>query len=182
MVPRKCDFPPLHKKASIRLVRNVLEDITDEQLSRVVDLADGNAFFLEELIRAVSEGQTELYRPPVVGVVQARLEQLAPSARRVLRGASILGARFWRGAIAQLIGSDVDHQALKADLDDLVARELCSERPEASFPGEDEYIFRHAVVRETAYASLTDDDRKLGHRIAGSWLRQHGESDDLVLG
>ncbi len=173
-------LPPLHKKASVRLVRNVLEDITEEQLSRVVDLADGNAFFLEELIRAVSEGQTEL-PATVVGVVQARLEQLSPSARRVLRGASILGARFWRGAVAQLIGSEVDHQALKADLNDLVARELCSERAEASFPGEDEYIFRHAVVRETAYASLTADDRKLGHRIAGRWLREHGESDDLVL-
>ncbi len=171
---------PLHKTASERLVRSVLPEITPERLSRIVELADGNAFFLEELIRAVSEGQADL-PATVVGVVQGRLEQLSPAARRILRGASILGSRFWRGCVAELIGADVDHAELSVQLSDLVARELCSERPAASFPGEDEYIFRHAVVRETAYASLTEDDRKLGHRIAGSWLRQHGETDDLVL-
>ena len=54
-------------------------------------------------------------------------------------------------------------------------------RRAAAFPGEREYAFRHALLREAAYAMLTDADRALGHRLAGEWLEQRGESDALVL-
>lgn len=42
-------------------------------------------------------------------------------------------------------------------------------------------MFRHALLRETAYALLTDDDRRLGHVLAGEWLEKQGEHDALVL-
>jgi predicted ATPase len=44
-----------------------------------------------------------------------------------------------------------------------------------------EYAFQHGLVREAAYAMLTDADRQLGHQLAGGWLEQRGEKDGVVL-
>ena len=45
-------------------------------------------------------------------------------------------------------------------------------RAAATLSGERELSFRHALVREAAYASLTSADRTLGHRLAGGWLER----------
>src|SRR5204862_7372879 len=47
--------------------------------------------------------------------------------------------------------------------------------------GHAEFTFAHALVREAAYAMLTDDDRTLGHRLAGAWLEQAGAGDAMAL-
>ncbi|HEX4516292.1 MAG TPA: hypothetical protein VH054_22245, partial [Polyangiaceae bacterium] len=49
------------------------------------------------------------------------------------------------------------------------------------FPGEEEYLFRHEIVREAAYRMLTDDDRAIAHAQAGKWLETAGERDGVVL-
>ncbi|HZF54961.1 MAG TPA: serine/threonine-protein kinase PknK, partial [Polyangiaceae bacterium] len=49
------------------------------------------------------------------------------------------------------------------------------------FEGEEELAFRHALLREGAYATLTSDDRTLGHRLAGQWLEGRGEQDARAL-
>ncbi len=67
-------------------------------------------------------------------------------------------------------------------LEELATRELLSPRSNSSFPDEVEYVFRHSLLREGAYASLTDEDRVLGHRLAGEWLEQKGERDAFTLG
>ena len=54
-------------------------------------------------------------------------------------------------------------------------------RRESRFAGEDEIAFRHALLREGAYAMLTERDRALGHALAGAWLDEHGERDPMVL-
>jgi tetratricopeptide (TPR) repeat protein len=74
-------------------------------------------------------------------------------------------------------GGDAGEDPLSA----LVAAEVCVRHRESRFLGEDEFAFRHALVREGAYASLTTEDRALGHRLAGEWLVQAGEADPLIL-
>ncbi len=49
------------------------------------------------------------------------------------------------------------------------------------FAGEQEVMFRHALLHEGAYEMLTEQDRTLGHRLAGEWLLSHGEADPMVL-
>src|SRR5262249_2821005 len=49
------------------------------------------------------------------------------------------------------------------------------------FHGEKEYAFRHALVRSAAYGMFIDEDRVLGHKLAGAWLEQVGELDAMVL-
>ena len=91
----------LSRKACERVVREVLGDVQPDVVARVVDRAGGNAFFLEELIRAVAAGQVAL-PDTVIATVQARLGALAPEQRRVLRAASVFGDVFSRGGLAAL--------------------------------------------------------------------------------
>jgi tetratricopeptide (TPR) repeat protein len=151
-----------------------------ELVESVVERAAGNAFYLEELIRAVVGGKAESFPETVVAMVQARLEGLEPEARRVLRAASVFGQVFWRGGVAALLrgtNADMLHEWLRIH----ERSELISSRPLARFPGEVEYVFRHALVREAAYAMLTDGDRVLGHRLAARWLEAAGEGDAMVM-
>ncbi|MBI4702525.1 MAG: protein kinase [Deltaproteobacteria bacterium] len=173
---------PLTPKASEQLVRQVLgEQAPAAVVRRVVEQAAGNAFFLEELIRAVAAGQGETLPDSVLAMVQARLAALEPEARRVLRAASVFGQAFWRSALGALLGAE---QA-GADLDDwlgaLGEQELVSRRSESKFPGEQEHSFRSALVREASYAMLTEQDRTLGHRLARRWLERAGEREAMVL-
>ncbi|WP_437729428.1 protein kinase domain-containing protein [Sorangium sp. So ce861] len=81
-------------RAAERLVRHALGDAAGApQVAALVDRAAGNAFYLEELIRAVAEGQSEALPETVLAMVQARLAALDPVARRVLRAASPRPAR-----------------------------------------------------------------------------------------
>lgn len=170
----------LSHRASERLIRAVLgEGLVGEDLERLIAQAEGNAFFLEELIRTVAEGKSALPET-VVAMVQSRLAGLEPDARRVLRAASIFGEAFWKGATVALLGGMRTNQAMDWLLL-LVQRELLVRRQESRFPGEVEFAFRHALLREGAYALLTEEDRVLGHRLAGEWLEQRGETDALTL-
>ncbi|WP_437832708.1 serine/threonine-protein kinase [Sorangium sp. So ce1153] len=165
-----------------RLVREVLGAAADDAtVARVVARAAGNAFFLEELVRAVAEGRGDHLPDTVLAMVQSRLEGLAPEERRVLRAASVLGQVFWRGAVQALLGGEGRAPALDAQLSGLSAREWIARRPESSLKDEAEYAFRHALVREAAYDMLTDEDRALGHRLSGGWLEAAGEHDAAVL-
>jgi tetratricopeptide (TPR) repeat protein len=170
---------PLSRASSAELVRDVLgADVTQAAVDHICDRSAGNAFFLEELIRAESERTSgeELPSPgTVLAVVQARLEALELDARRVLRAASVFGQAFWRGAVDALIGDDsvdVDRQ-----LAALAAGELIVRAVETRIQGQVQYAFRHVLVREAAYATLTDDDRIRGHRLAADWLERIGEAE-----
>jgi serine/threonine protein kinase/tetratricopeptide (TPR) repeat protein len=172
----------LSKRAAEKLVREVLSDpkLRERALS-VVDRAGGNAFYIEELIRAVAEGKGDALPPTVLAMVQGRLEALDHEARRVLRAASVFGEAFWTGAVAALLGEANRAWRAQEWLSELAEREIVVKRAEAKFPGEAEYAFRNAIVREAASAMLTDADRVVGHRLAAEWLLQAGERDARVL-
>jgi eukaryotic-like serine/threonine-protein kinase len=171
----------LNKRASEKLVRDVLgARVSDQSVARIIERAAGNAFYLEELIRAAEGGESENLPETVLAMVQARLEALHPDHRRVLRAASVFGQVFWRDALLPLLGDD-EARGLGERLRDLVDRELLIRRGDGRFPGQEEYVFRHSLVRDTAYAMLTEGDRKLGHRLGAEWLERAGERDATVL-
>jgi len=172
----------LGRKAGERLVRQVLGDsVGPETIERLVKQADGNAFYLEELIRAVAEGKDKALPETVMAMIETRLGRLAVEARRVLRAASVFGAVCWEGGVTVLLGGAMSATMVGEWLTKLVEQEVLTARPESRFAGERAFRFRHALLREGAYATLTDEDRRLGHRLAGEWLEQHGEADPLAL-
>src|SRR5262249_37088186 len=88
----------LSRRASALLVRQALVEAVPEGTVRaLVARPERHASYLQELIRAAAAGNFDRTPPAVLAMVQARLEKLDPSARRVLRAASIFGTTFWRG-------------------------------------------------------------------------------------
>jgi tetratricopeptide (TPR) repeat protein len=93
----------------------------------------------------------------------------------------VFGEVCWDGAVVALLGDTMPAAAVAEWLAMLRNQELLMARPDSRFPGERELAFRHALLREGAYATLTADDERLMHRLAGEWLERHGEGDPMVL-
>jgi hypothetical protein len=171
----------LTRRSAARLVRAALPRADEALVARVVERGDGNAFLLEELVRAAARGQSAM-PDGVLGMAEARLAGLDPAARRVLRAASVFGGTFWSGGVTHLLGKaragqvDVERWLARLAEDELVAPSTTS-----TFAGEAEHRFRQALMRDAAYATLTEDDRRLGHRLAAEWLAQHDEREPDVL-
>lgn len=180
-------LPPLPRRAAARLIEEALgSSISVSEAEGMVQRAEGNAFFLEELVRAWVEREhsasprvgPEGLPDSVVAVAQARLERLEPKTRRMLRAASVFGDTFWLEGVATLLGESAETVAslLTHTMDhEVVAR---SDRPR--FAGTQEFVFRHTLLRGAAYAALTEDDRKLGHGLAARWLHDIGEDGEVV--
>jgi class 3 adenylate cyclase len=149
----------------------------DEQLrARIVQVAEGNPLFLEEMFALVRDSQTAAVEvpPTIQALLAARLDQLDPAERAVLEHGSVEGRLFHRGAVAAMADGDgqVDQRLLS-----LVRKELVRpDRPQ--FAGEDAYRFRHLLIRDAAYDSLPKSVRADLHRRFAAWLEQHGK--DLV--
>ena len=171
---------PLTPKAAARLVRAALQDAPEGVVERVVSHGEGNALHLEELIRAAAE-QREGPPQTVLVMLHSRLEQLDPEARHVLRAASIFGQRCWTSGVAALLAGLVREEKVRDWLALLGEQEVLGAVGRSRFPGEEEHTFRHALVRDAAYAMLTEGDRALGHRLAREWLEKHGEGEAVVL-
>jgi eukaryotic-like serine/threonine-protein kinase len=173
----------LSQSASRTLVRHMLGDTVDPALATlIVERAGGNAFYLEELIRAVAAGVSGGLPDSILGMLQARFDELGEEAKRVLRAASVFGEVFWAEGVEALVGHGYPTSFSSADwLEELAQREIIAPRREGRFPRRHEYKFRHALVRDAAHELLTEEDRRLGHGLAGLWLEQEGESDPSVL-
>jgi predicted ATPase len=174
----------LSRRAAEQLVHEALGDAIDAPTrERLVVRAAGHPFYLEELIRCAASGTSTALPDTILAMLQTRLEGLAPEPRRLLRAASVFGTTFWSSGMARLLGSPTGTTVDARDwMPILLAEELVERRASSRFPEHDEYVFRNAMLREAAYAMLTDHDRAVGHRLAAAWLEAAGERDPMVLG
>lgn len=178
---------PLDEDAVAELVSGALGHLaTPTVIAQIVARSEGNAFFIEELIRAVAQrplfgddsAATSLPET-VLGVVQARLDALGVSSKRVLKAASVLGESFWPGALAAILGES--KEAVEPLLEELVSAEVITRAGSSRFEGEIEHAFRNALLRESAYELLFEEDRARAHKQAADWLCERSESDALVI-
>lgn len=179
----RIEVGPLSAEATGALAREVLgPDVDPATVTWLHEHSEGNALYLEELIRTVAEGKAGSFPGTLLAMVQSRLEALPPETRRVLRAASIFGDGFYAHGVRALLGGVERPLAeVERQLRQLVEDELCALRPAREGVSEIEYAFRHALVREAAYESLLDDDRRLGHRLAAEWLEASGETEAALL-
>jgi tetratricopeptide (TPR) repeat protein len=176
---------PLPRRAAEELCTRTLGSVSGSDVAALVGRAAGNAFYLEELIRAyASKGSVELPET-VIGMVAERLAALPSAPRVLLRAASVFGESFpMRGALALLSEGEREEARLRW-LPWLVQQEIVLRRPAA---GDDLHAFRHALLRDGSYAGLTQRDRTLGHRLAGAWLAEESSGGggaqigDAVIG
>ncbi|HEU5405560.1 MAG TPA: adenylate/guanylate cyclase domain-containing protein [Gaiellaceae bacterium] len=164
---------PLDAAETERLITE-LGGVGDELRERILQVAEGNPLFLEEMIGLVRDsGGSEVEVPATIqALLAARLDQLDPDERSVLERGSVEGRTFHRGAVAALSDSD---GSLDQRLVALVRKELV--RPDrAQLTGDEAYRFRHLLIRDAAYDALPKATRaELHHRFA-EWLEEHGRN------
>ena len=166
---------PLDREETGRLLAE-LGGVDDELRPRIVQAAEGNPLFLEEMLALVRDSTSAtLEVPPTIqALLAARLDQLDPAERSVLEHGSVEGRLFHRGAIAAMSDGDGEvDQRLRS----LVRKELVRpDRPQ--FVGDEAYRFRHLLIRDAAYDALPKSLRADLHRRFAAWLESHGR--DLV--
>jgi class 3 adenylate cyclase len=150
-----------------------LGGVAEELRERIVQSAEGNPLFLEEMLALVRDspnGQVEV-PPTIQALLAARLDQLDPAERSVLERGSVEGRTFHRGAVAALAEGD---NALDQRLVALVRKELV--RPDRTqLAGDDAYRFRHLLIRDAAYDALAKATRAELHRRFAAWLERQGQ-------
>ena len=144
----------------------------------MLDRADGNPYFLEELLAHVTESDTAFLPDTLRAVLAARVDALDHDERIVLQEASVIGRTFWSAALAQNQPGLAVADALRR----LERRHLIFARPVSSIDGGgDEYLFHHALLRDAAYAGLPDTHRVDAHVATARWLEQRpAASDELT--
>jgi class 3 adenylate cyclase len=139
----------------------------------ILEKAEGNPFFLEELARAVSDQGLGAGLPvpdTVHGVLTARIDRLAEDPKRVLQTASVLGREFSPRLLAAIWDGA---GPLAPHLRELTRLEFLFERTAGD---EVVYVFKHALTQDVAEATLLPSRRRELHRRAGGALeRLHAE-------
>jgi predicted ATPase/class 3 adenylate cyclase len=159
-----------------------MDAIPDTLRDLIVTRAEGNPFYVEEIIRmliddgvittgeawqALPERLAGVQIPPTLtGVLQARLDGLPPAEKETLQRASVVGRLFWDAAV------DYINQTPAEAWSALRTREIIFLKEDTAFEGTHEYLFKHALLRDVAYESVLRRLRRAYHGRAAEWLVQ----------
>lgn len=185
------ELNPLSRDDCRALVEGILqkaESLPAALRELVVGGADGNPFYVEELIKVLIDGKViqpgeEIWKidlthletisipPTLAGVLQARLDRLDSLERTALQRASVVGRVFWNTAI-EAISPDfqLEPGRLQASLAVLHAKELIFPNAVSTFSDTQEYSFKHALLREVTYETVLKRQRTQYHARVAEWL------------
>jgi len=153
-----------------------------DQADVVARTAEGNPLFIEELAASVIERSTVDAGLPtsVRAIVAARLDALPPAERAVLVDAAVVGRVFWRGALAR-IAPDAD---LASTLGTLEERDFVRREAVSRITGEQQFAFKHAVIRDVAYERLPRAARRERHAAVAEFLEERtgavGQANEAI--
>jgi class 3 adenylate cyclase/tetratricopeptide (TPR) repeat protein len=164
-------------------VQDMLESLLNSEtiptdLQRVVqDRAEGNPFYLEELVNSLIESETlirdngnwKLIKPiseseissTIHGIISGRLDRLEKEMKRVLQEASVIGRTFLHEILKRITDLKDQCGQCVSGLERLDLIRMRSREPEI------EYIFKHALTQEVVYNGLLKKERKEIHERIG---------------
>jgi serine/threonine protein kinase/tetratricopeptide (TPR) repeat protein len=175
---QRMSLGPLGKRASEDMIRRVLGEVAPDKMAWLLDHAQGNPFYLEELCRAlVLGGDVTAIPDTVLGTVQVRFDAVGEGCKLVLRAASIFGQSFLAAGVKALI-DDMNDEDVDRWLEILVDKEILFSRPMGNLR---QHVFRHALLHQAAYAMLTPKDEVNGHYMAADFLERSGEREAIIL-
>ncbi|MFD9586039.1 ATP-binding protein [Streptomyces sp. NPDC059980] len=171
----RLELRPMADADVARLVRALRTGpVSDGTVRRIVDRAEGNAFYAEELLAALPGDDTPDSSgvPGGLGsladVLLIRIEQLSETAQQVLRTAAVAGRRVGHDLLRDAV--QLPEEELESALREAVGRQLL-------LPGDDAtYSFRHALTREAVYADLLPGERVRLHGLFARLLAEEGRS------
>jgi class 3 adenylate cyclase/tetratricopeptide (TPR) repeat protein len=164
---------------SVEMSRSILSTqyLPEELNSLIVQKAEGNPFFVEEVVKSLQETGgirqagdhyvlnrrlDEIFVPDTIqDVIMARIDRLAEAPKKTLQLASVIGREFTRRLVDRL--AEI-RERTEDFLRELKAIELIYEK--SLFP-ELAYMFKHALTHDVAYNSLLMQRRREIHRLVG---------------
>ena len=170
---------PLNDADSRAMASQLVEAATllPSLMERILEAADGNPLFLEQVVAHLIDAGLTAERGELAAIsiplsltalLEARLDRLSDLQRAVLQRGSIEGQVFHRGAVSSLLPPE-----LRADVatsfGPLMLKEFIASG-EAELAGEDAFRFRHALIKDVAYAALPKEVRAELHERLADWL------------
>ena len=182
---------PLGSAATRELVGEILQHagpVPDELTELILERADGNSFYVEELLKMLIEDgvievgadrwhvhvdqlRTERVPTTLTGVLQTRLDSLTHAERDALQRAAVIGRVFWDGAV-QWLGRE-ESPSTSGSLEQARDRELVFRHEQSSFDDAVEYVFKHALLRDVTYETVLLRDRERLHGLVARWMSEH---------
>ena len=165
-----------------------IDDLPSELRGKIATRSEGNPLFCEEFLRMLIDDGRVIFEDgrwrataaaasvtvpeTIVALLAAGIDRLGPAEKRTLQLASIVGERF-TAAEVRALAPDADPTAL----DTLERKGLILEDREGASAGA--LKFKHLLVREVAYGSLSKADRAALHELFGEGLeREVGDRRD----
>jgi class 3 adenylate cyclase len=135
-------------------------------------IGEGNPLFIEELAASMAEdptASTSELPTTIRGIVSARLDALPPGERAVLLDAAVIGKVFWTGALQRMSSGELDLAEL---LDSLEGRDLIRRESVSRLRGDQQFSFKHDLIRDAAYATLPRPQRRKRHGQVAAFLEE----------
>jgi class 3 adenylate cyclase/tetratricopeptide (TPR) repeat protein len=181
----RIDLEPLSADAAGELVDGLLDVavIAPELRQPILERAEGNPLFVEELIRLLKdrdileradgvlrlrEGAALPLPDSIQALLAARLDALPAAWKALLADAAVVGKVFWAGTLTEM--GERDSTAVDEALEALSRKEFVRGVQTTSMAGEREYTFWHVLLRDVAYAALPRAARATRHVAAARWI------------
>ena len=185
------DLAPLSPDDSGAVIEMLLgaSDLPRGLVRQMSERADGNPFFLEEIIRHLIDEKhivrtdgtwrlavevDEAVIPDTVQMALAsRIDLLGAAEKLTLQVAAVVGRDFWPGPVAHLLKVSVGE--VEASLERLADEALVLPLSRSTIHGEPEYSFKHMLTRDVAYQGLPRRQRSQAHIGVADWVAERFE-------
>lgn len=186
-------------RALLSRVRDSLGETPHELIDAAVEMAGGLPMLLEQIARIYFERDVVGFREDgtawvdldkldelelpmsVEDAVRTRLAALAPPERELLEKGAVMGPVFWLGGLVVLGRANKPAPELWGGGEDLAlqyrdllvgleAKDFVLRMPESSITGDEEYIFKHNLERETLRKLVAHESAREFHLLLAEWL------------
>jgi class 3 adenylate cyclase/tetratricopeptide (TPR) repeat protein len=160
---------PLDERHEHHLILQLCREhgLAEDVAGQIGHGAAGNPLFAEELVATIAErGRAKGIPSAIKALIAARLDALPVEERRAIQLAAVIGRVFWVGGLRALgASSNIINLLEELEQKDLVRSHLRSQ-----FSSDREYAFKHDLIRDVAYETLSRVDRRQLHRRLVGWI------------
>jgi class 3 adenylate cyclase/tetratricopeptide (TPR) repeat protein len=165
---------PLTTDEATELVSGLIVPDRQTATDKVVQTAEGNPLFLEELAAVIDP--PDALPPTIRAAIVARIDALPSDARAALLHASVMGQTFWRDVVA----SSLEIDDVDVALETLMATGLVRQEPRSRVAGDVEFAFKHVLVRDAAYEMLPRATRRGLHAAVAAQIERSASDPNEV--
>ncbi|HET8558375.1 MAG TPA: tetratricopeptide repeat protein [Gaiellaceae bacterium] len=170
------DLAPLDGNESGELADALLSrgNVSAAERGPLLERAEGNPLFLEEIVQALREGCGLDGIPETLqALIAARIDGLAAGEKHVLQSAALVGRVFWQGALESLVP---DLQVAEL-LDALCSREFLLREEHSTISGDVAFRFKHGLIRDVAYGGMSKVRRAQEHQAFAAWVEERARDE-----